>query len=82
MKFILEFTDADDSRLKAAFAERIESDTPIPAPAVGDTVLVGNRHLTVVTRLFSYWDDGMCHIQCFCREANEGDLRRKCQATK
>ncbi len=79
MKYYLEFSDADDSRLKSAFAERIESDSPIPAPAVGDTVSVEQKYLSVVTRLFSYWDDS-CHIQCFCREINEDDLRRKCRA--
>ena len=77
MDYYLELSDAADSRLKTAYAERIESDSPIPFPSVGDTVMIEQCFLTVVHRLIYYSED-IIHVQCFCRESHEGHIRASC----
>ncbi len=76
-KYILELSAADDIRLKTGMAERIDSDTPISIPNVGDTVYVENRHLAVVARRFSYYN-GTSHVECFCKETTEDNIRVQC----
>lgn len=79
MKYIVEFTDALDLRLKDTVAEPIVSNSPIPIPAVDDHVFVANELVRVVARQYLHADD-TCHVQCFCVESTEKEIRQKCQA--
>ncbi len=72
-KYIIEFTEWDDLREKSAFCENVESDDPLPIPAVGDTVNLdsdfaeGAIMIHVERRRFSY-HQGWSHVQLFCRK--------------
>jgi len=79
MKYILEFLDAADTRLKDGFAESIESNSPIPIPRAGDFVIVEERYLQVVRCLHLFPTDDKSHVACFCRIASEQELRAECQ---
>ena len=77
-KLIIEFTDADDSRLKSSYTNMdVESDGPLPIPHVGDTVCLMEPYveenaifLRVEWRRFTYGED-YTHVQLFCRECDE-----------
>ena len=79
MKYLLEFADASDTRLKAAFEERLESDTPIPIPTTGAFVTIANHHLRVVRCLYVFWNYETCHVICYCRESLPDELLSECQ---
>jgi len=80
MKYSLEFTDADDSRLKDAYGEPLENLDPAFIPAVGDFVIHEGNYLRIIGRQLRY-DRGNCYVQCFCRETNESDVRSRLKAT-
>lgn len=78
MTYFLQFLDADDQRLKAPVVEGIESDSPIPVvPIAGDTVMIEQKHFTVVHRHIIYQSEDT-YIQCFCRESHDGIIRQSC----
>jgi hypothetical protein len=79
MKYILEFSDAADTRLKDAFTESIESESPIPIPRTGAFVVIEDYYLQVVRCLHLFSTDDKSHVQCFCRIASEQELRAECQ---
>ena len=70
-KLKIEFTDADDHRKKDSFAEPIETDQPLPIPAVGDDICLSYdeaRKTVRVERRLIYYHADWTHVQLFCRE--------------
>jgi hypothetical protein len=64
-KFVLEISDKSG----AAYCDLIESEQPLPVPAVGDLVTVPKFKLEVVRRVFDYGADGSVHVHLYCQEA-------------
>jgi len=81
MNYSLEFTDADDSRLKDAYGEQIDSVSPLLIPSVGDFVIHDQHLLSIVGRQFTY-DGDDCYVQCFCRKTNESNIRSHLKETQ
>ena len=78
MTYFLEFCDADDQRLKAPCADRLESKSPIPiVPSIGDTILIDQQHFTVVHRQVTYNAEDTTVI-CYCGTSHEEDIRNRC----
>jgi len=67
MKYILEFTDADDIRQKDGWCDPLQSDTLIPVPLTGDEILIDGKRLKVDRRLYAFSDSAV-HVQLFCRK--------------
>jgi hypothetical protein len=64
-KFVLEISDKSG----ASYCDLIESEQPLPVPAVGDLVTVPKFKLEVVRRVFDYGTDGSVHVHLYCQEA-------------
>ena len=82
MKYLLEISDMAGSGIADEERARVESDTPIPVPDVGDEIYLPSstgsapdRDLTVKVfkRLFIFSpatdrEDATAHIQVFCKD--------------
>jgi hypothetical protein len=76
-KLTIEFTDSGDHRGKTAFCENIESDEPLPVPAVGDVIYITHAekaNLLKVKRRMIHYGDGYTQVQVFCHEVEESDI--------
>jgi len=76
MKYIVELSDmSGDGLTDSECSSRFESPTPIPAPNVGDELIVSGssgksgsaQKVQVINRRF-YIEEDSFHIQVFCEE--------------
>jgi len=75
MKYIVELSDMSGDGLANSACSLFESPTPIPAPNVGDELIVygspgeseSAQKVQVINRLFHVEED-LFHIQVFCKE--------------
>jgi putative protein kinase ArgK-like GTPase of G3E family len=77
MKYLLEISDMNGSGIGQTEDEcRIESDTPIPIPGVGDRIQLSKSGVVqVVGRLYYFHEESNteaaeAHVQLFCKEYN------------